>query len=109
MRKEYHKLVRDRIPAIIAEEGHSYAIETLSETEYPQALVTKLLEEAQELAAVATSGDFVTELADVFEVIDAILTTTGIDREAVLAVQEERRNQRGGFEQRIKLLWVEHD
>ncbi len=109
MRQEYHKLVRDRIPGIIAQDGHAYAIETLAETEYRQALVAKLLEEAQELGAAFTAEAFVTELADVLEVIDALLKTKGIDRETVLAVQKERRQQRGSFEQRIKLLWVEYD
>ena len=48
--KTYNKLVRDRIPEIIAAEGRQYATETMADTEYRQALLVKLVEEAQEVA-----------------------------------------------------------
>jgi predicted house-cleaning noncanonical NTP pyrophosphatase (MazG superfamily) len=47
------------------------------------------------------------ELADLYEVIDAILAACEISREEVLERQRERRQQRGGFERRLKLLWTE--
>ena len=39
--------------------------------------------------------------------IDAILTTKGIQRAHAIAKQTEKRLERGGFEKRIELLWVE--
>ena len=50
MRKEYNKLVRDRIPEIIRRDGRNCEIATISEDEYLQALREKLVEEAQEAA-----------------------------------------------------------
>jgi len=47
------------------------------------------------------------ELADLYEVIDAILTTKGIQKAQAIAKQTQKRLERGGFEKRIKLLWVE--
>jgi predicted house-cleaning noncanonical NTP pyrophosphatase (MazG superfamily) len=47
-----HKLVRDRIPETIQQDGRECATEMMSEAEYRQALLQKLLEEAQEAAAV---------------------------------------------------------
>lgn len=105
-RIEYNKLIRDRIPDIIEAEGKCYHVETMTETEYRQALLTKLSEEAQE-ASTASAEKLVTELADLYEVIDAVMAAYGIEPSTVLNEQTERRNKRGGFERRFKLLWIE--
>lgn len=105
-RKTYNKLVRDRIPGIISAEGRDYATEIMENAEYHQALLSKLVEEAQE-AAEAEPDELMKELADLYEVIDALLVAFELDREAVLDVQQKRRDERGGFEKRIKLLWTE--
>jgi predicted house-cleaning noncanonical NTP pyrophosphatase (MazG superfamily) len=103
---QYHKLVRDRIPEIIRRDGRECATEMMTEEAYRQALLQKLLEEAHEAAAVGPEK-LVEELADLYEVIDAIMAAYGIEREAVLAKQAHKRAERGGFERRIRLLWVE--
>jgi predicted house-cleaning noncanonical NTP pyrophosphatase (MazG superfamily) len=105
MRKEYNKLVRERIPEIIQQNGLQYQIVTLTDSEYCQALKQKLIEEAQEAAE--ANEELIAELADLYEVIDALLETYGINRELVLAEQQRRRSNRGGFDKRIKLLWTE--
>lgn len=96
--------MRDRTPEIIQAAGREYAIETMEEEEFHQALRAKLVEEAQEAAA-ATDADLVTELADLCEVMDALMAVYGIDRETVLKEQQRRQIERGGFSRRIKLLW----
>ena len=106
MRKDYNKLVRDSIPEIIHQNGLTCGITTLSETEYQQALRQKLIEEAQE-AAVANEQNLVTELADLYEVMDTIMVKYGISKELVIAEQLRRRAERGGFEKRIQLLWTD--
>ena len=106
MRREYNKLVRDRIPEIIQNSGKRCQVETLSETEYRQALLEKLVEEAQE-ARQAGAGDLVTEMADLQEVIAAVLAAWQITPELVQQVQRQRHLDRGGFGSRLKLLWTE--
>jgi len=106
MRKEYNKLVRDCIPAILNKNGLNYEIITLNESEYRQALRQKLIEEAQETAE-ANQQDLITELADLYEVIDAVMMTYGIPRESVILEQMKRREERGSFEGKIMLLWTE--
>jgi predicted house-cleaning noncanonical NTP pyrophosphatase (MazG superfamily) len=106
MRKEYNKLVRDRIPEIIRHQGSECEVREMSESEYCQALLAKLIEEAQE-AATAEPQELVTELADLYEVIDTIMKVYDIDRDLVLAEQEKRRIERGGFTTRIRLLWTQ--
>lgn len=103
--KTYNKLVRDRIPEIIAADGRQYATEIMNESEYRQVLLAKLVEEANEIAN-AESGDMVTEIADLYEVIDALLIAFNLDKDAVLATQKKRCEERGGFVKRIKLLWT---
>ena len=76
----------------------------MSEAEFSQALREKLLEEASEAAA-ASPEKLVSELADVQEVIDALLALHGIEREAVVQEQKRKRTERGGFAKRIRLLW----
>ena len=105
-RQIYNKLVRDRIPEIIAAEGRQYATEILDEGEYRQALLEKLVEEAQEVT-IAGPDDLVKELADLYEVVDALIAAFQLDREAIRTTQHKRHNERGGFAKRIKLLWTE--
>jgi predicted house-cleaning noncanonical NTP pyrophosphatase (MazG superfamily) len=106
MRKEYHKLIRDRIPDIIRDSGRECGIETMPAVEYRVALLRKLVEEATE-AAEAEPEKLKTELADLYEVIDAIMAAYDLNREAVLAEQRIRHVERGGFEKRLRLLWTE--
>lgn len=102
----YNKLVRDRIPEIIQTTGRVCEVVTMPEAEYRQALLQKLLEEAREVEQ-ADRDHLVTELADLYEVVDAILLTHGIDPATVRVEQQQRRVERGGFEQRLRLVWAE--
>ena len=74
----YNKLVRDRIPEIIHASGMNYEIDTLTDHAYKQALRDKLIEEATE-AAQAKGDDLIKELADLYEVIDALVLAMNID------------------------------
>ena len=106
MRTEHNKLVRDKIPEIIRASGNQCEVSTLNNAEYIEALRQKLVEEAKE-AATAAPDKIGSELADVMEVIDALLAATGIDLETVKEIQKQKRSMRGGFDNRIKLLWTE--
>ncbi len=89
MRQEYNKLVRDRIPEIIRKSGIQCQTVTLSEIEYRQALRQKLIEEAQE-AATANNADLVIEIADLLEVVDALLKSYGISHNQVGLEQDKK-------------------
>jgi predicted house-cleaning noncanonical NTP pyrophosphatase (MazG superfamily) len=108
MRIEYAKLVRDRIPEIIRREGSQCEVVPLAEDDYRQALRDKLVEEARE-AAEADPAHLLIELADLSEVMDALMASYSIAPEAVRAAQERRRVERGGFAQRLRLLWTSTD
>lgn len=105
-RQHHYKLVRDRIPEIIQKSGCQCNTVVLSESEYRQALQEKLLEEAQEVTQ-ANSDNLVMELADLLEVVEAIMECYGISKDAVVLAQDQKRAEKGGFEEKIKLLWTE--
>ena len=50
------KLVRDRIPEIIKSEGHRPVTRVLDKASYRQALLAKLIEEAQEASHATADG-----------------------------------------------------
>jgi predicted house-cleaning noncanonical NTP pyrophosphatase (MazG superfamily) len=104
VKKEYNKLVRDRIPEIIRESGNECEVTILSDVEYCQALRLKLIEEAGEVAEADGDDELVAELADLYEVIDALMLSYGISENEVLNAQAKRRETRGGFAEKILLL-----
>lgn len=96
---KYDKLVRDRIIEIIEAKGEIAKWHVADDAEYRLKLREKLLEEVEEFLA----AESVEEMADVFEVIDALLTLKGWTREDILKIQQEKRLKRGGFDGRIIL------
>ena len=103
--KIYNKLVRDRIPGIIEAQGKICECRTLTDTEYLEALNTKLDEEVAEYHE---SGS-IEELADILEVIYAIATAKGYPIGQLDSVQCEKANNRGGFDKKILLISVHDD
>lgn len=64
------KLVRDRIPEIVAAEGGQQNVRVLDDDEYARALLDKLVEEVNELRAV-TDSVTLEEAADVYEAVSS--------------------------------------
>lgn len=103
MSQAYDKLIRDHIPHIIRQEGRECVVEILTEEAYRTALRHKLVEEASE-ARDAKGDNLVVELADLKEVVDALLSSYGITVDTVHEAQQRRRAERGGFTQRLRLV-----
>ena len=96
---KYNKLVRDRIPEIIRKKGDAAITHIADEAEYWQKLKEKLLEEVQEFQ----KDSNVEELADILEIIDAIIDFKKFDREEVQRVKSKKAEERGVFKERIIL------
>ena len=103
MKTVYHKLVRDLIPEIIEKSGKRCACSILSEQAYLEALDAKLAEELNEYH----QDHSMEELADLLEVIRAVIAARGSTYEEVEAIRIEKARQRGGFEKRILLIETE--
>ncbi len=91
------KLVRDKIPQIIRDDGKTPIVRTLTEEEYLQELDRKLNEEVQEYQA----DKSIEEMADVLEVLFAICEARGHSVEELMQVRDAKREKRGGFRDRI--------
>ena len=72
------KLVRDLIPELIRKDGRDPQVRYLSGEALVTALRTKLCEEAQEAAEAGSRKQLVEELADVREVMFALMAAEGI-------------------------------
>jgi predicted house-cleaning noncanonical NTP pyrophosphatase (MazG superfamily) len=95
----YNKLVRDKIPEIIKQNGEEPITHIAEEKEYEKALINKLHEEIAEFL----ENPSVEEMADVVEVMRAICSLKGINVDNLEKVRREKENKRGGFEKRIIL------
>ena len=102
MRKEYRKIVRDRIPEIIEKSGKRAEYEQVSREEALAGLEEKLTEETREYLE---SRDL-EEMADILEVLHGILRLRNVSMEEVEEIRLRKKAERGGFENRIRLLRV---
>lgn len=99
MERNYNKLVRDNIPEIITESGRQPVTKTLSDTDFVIELEVKLLEELYEYM----SSKEVEELADIEEVILALVKAKKLTPEQFTHIREEKRKLRGGFDKKVYL------
>ena len=97
--KIYNKLVRDNIPEIMIKNGAVPVTRILSDEEYLNELNKKLQEELNEYLQ---DGD-VLELADLEEVLLAILKVKNITKEEFDNIRIEKVNKRGAFDKKIFL------
>lgn len=105
MEKVFHrKLIRDKIPEHIESQGERYKIRVMGEEEFGIELRKKLAEEAQELVKVPEEG-LLNEMADVLEVLKSLAEFHSIDFKLVEEKQVKKREERGGFEKRLFLIW----
>lgn len=102
-KKVYNKLVRDNIPCIIKERGAVAVTQTLDGEAYSAALNEKLAEETQEFL----SSLEVEELADIYEVLLAILRDRGISFDDFEKLRQKKASKRGAFSEKIFLVSVE--
>ena len=103
MMKLINKLVRDNIPDICKENGQIPETRILNDCEYSSELRRKLQEEIQEYLL---SSD-IEELADILEVIEALVEDQGSSLEDLIRIKKKKQDKNGAFKQKIYLMSVE--
>ena len=103
------KLVRDRIPHLIAAEGRTPKVDRLTGTVLRDALYSKLEEEHEELLAAVTDEDRQEELADMIEVLIALASIHGLNEAELMDVVKRKRADRGGFNEGLFYIGDDHD
>ena len=101
--KTYNKLIRDKIPEIIQADGRTCKTEILSDEDYLAHLNKKLLEEVNEYE----ESQEIEELADLEEVLRAILTAKGVSYEEFERIRKDKVDKRGAFEKKLLLIETE--
>lgn len=99
---KYFKLVRDKIPEIIKRDGSIPTYRKADIDEYECELYEKLNEEVLELF----NERNVEELADVMEVLNAIMDLIGTSTNEVEVVRSLKARERGTFKDRVILETV---
>lgn len=117
MRKIYNKLVRDRMIDIYKHDvankitATDYSVRYVQPIETLELLKDKLIEESQEVFEAYGKEDkteLKEEIADVIEVIDAILHHNGISLEEVLSIRDKKKEKKGGFEEGLFLESIDY-
>lgn len=100
----FTKLVRDKVPEIIASNGgNDFEIETVSGPAFIEALSRKLIEECNELFDVQEREQKIEDLADIVEVVYAFASELDVTPEEIERIRLEKREKRGGFDKKILL------
>ena len=96
---DYNKLIRDKIPEIIEAAGKEYQLHQADDQEYLKSLLAKVREELQEFEQQPSPE----EMADIFEVLAALIAYFDFDEEKIKEHQKKKRAERGGFKKRLIL------
>ena len=90
MKKTYNKLVRDKIPEIIRNNGEIPKIRILNDEEYKEVIESN-------------STDRLEELADLLEVINALANLENKDLSDIIEIANNKSKKRGAFKEKIFL------
>ena len=96
---KYNKLVRDKIPGVIKENGKNPITHVADDKEYWKKLKEKLKEEVNEFVKDSNEE----EIADILEVINAICIYKKYDKSKLDYIKKEKAEKRGKFDNRIIL------
>jgi predicted house-cleaning noncanonical NTP pyrophosphatase (MazG superfamily) len=103
--ERYDKLVRDKIPDVIRLKGDTPSVVTLGDEQYFHALNKKISEEVAEYLE-----DYsVDELADIVEVVYALVKYKGLSLHEFEQIRLKKREERGGFDNKISLVEVKYN
>ena len=98
-----NKLVRDNVVALIEIKGQKAIYEVLNKNDYIRELNKKLVEKTNEF--VKKNGS--EELADIFEVMHAIVLAKNIDTGEVEEIRIKKAAEKGIYKKRIFLKEIE--
>ena len=91
------KLIRDRVPAVMAARGQPCAWHLADPAEYATRLHAKLLEEAREAIAAQHPAELLEELGDVLQVLYALAAQAGYGPAEIECARARKAHLRGGF------------
>ena len=101
--KKYNKVIRDKIPEIIAESGKKYNLKQIDDASFLAEIEKKLIEEVNEYI----ESKNVEELADLLEVIYRISELRGVNSDELDEIRKDKAEKRGRFANNLFLIDAE--
>ena len=101
--KIYDKLVRDKIPEVIENNGDVAITRIMSDEEYRRELLWKLQEESNEVVNATSREQLIEELADVLEVLKALAKLEDKSMADIIEVAQQKKLIKGGFDKKVFL------
>ena len=105
-RFKFNKLVRDKIVEHQLATGAKPHYHQLDDKRHKEALVSKIVEEAQEILR-AGQADIAGEIADVQQAIDDLKEKFGLSSATIAEAQKTKNNKNGSFKKGIYIDDVE--
>ena len=99
------KLIRDKIPQIIKDQGREPLVYLAAKEEYERRLLDKMIEELEEFR----QQPCIEEAADMYSVLEAICDHWGWDLPQVYEASCEKNKARGGFKNRVIFIGVKNE
>lgn len=96
-RYEFNKLIRNKIPSRMKEEGVVINSRQLTREQFVQSLKSKLIEEAEEVAQAKTLDELVVEMADVLEVLHSLADAHDIPIRNIEQARIKKKEINGHF------------
>ncbi|MGM9949731.1 MAG: phosphoribosyl-ATP pyrophosphohydrolase [Lysinibacillus sp.] len=100
---ELNKLVRDKVPFLVAKDGGSYSLKLLSPLEHQHEITKKMFEELTEYHEGSSKEVAIEELVDMVELIYSALKLHDVSIEEFEHIRQEKKKLKGGFEKGIYL------
>ena len=90
---------------VIDESGKESSFHLANDKEYQEELIKKVMEELEEFK----ENPCEEEMADIFEVLEALMKFHNLDEDRLLEIKAEKVKKKGAFEKRIVLerVWEE--
>lgn len=104
----HNKLWRDHaIEKLEAQYDEIIHRKILSDEEYNQQLGLKLIEEAQEVITATNKDELISEIGDVYEVLDCIIALHKLSSDTIEQRRVDKRKDRGSYKQRKFVTFTE--
>ena len=107
MIKKYNKLIRDKILEIIEKAKEKPYWRVLNKKEYLKEIKKKISEEAKELNKAKNKKELINEIVDVQELLDVLISESGLTKIGIKKEQKIKNKKRGGFKKKLFLIKTE--